>query len=283
MRKRDYLWLLASLWLPALAIGIFFAFLSVFQQIHLDVEGFIEIATLLVTLAGLTIAILIGVYTAIYVQSRSKRESGFSLFFASLNDFTELMRKLHIDLRDILPVKPCSYDDWAKALESLMDKLHSLTPSWKGNEVDRGLEKQIQQYACRFGKLCESVGTDIYLSIYPTRHDRFLRGVLLGLLTMEEAIEGQRLSMRLAWLLPSFVFLLALCFIVRIVAELGVDQVSLQAGSLINLGLTSGLSSALIIHIVMSILVIYVWQKQVRKRDQAWETPGSSPANRMQV
>ena len=163
-----------------------------------------------------------------------------------------------------------------------MDKLHSLTPSWEGYDADRSLEKQIQHYTNRFEKMCESVGTDIYLSIYPTRHDRFLRGVLLGLLTMEEALEGQRLSMRLVWLLPSFVFLLALCFIVRTVAELEMNQVSSQAASIINLGLTSGLFSTFTIHIVMSILVIYHWQKQVRRRDQAWETPGISPANRMQ-
>ena len=279
MSKRYYPWLLVSLWLPALCAGMFFLFLSAYQQIHLDVEGFIEIATLLVTLAGLTIAILIGVYTAIYVQSRSKRESGFNMFFASLNDFTELTRNLHFHLRQKMPQKPRGYDDWCKESGALMDRLHSLKPAWEGYEADCGLEKQMGEYARRFEKLCDSAGPDFLLSIYPTRHDRLLKAALLGLLTMEEAIEGQKLSMRLTWLLPSFAFLLALCFIVRIVAELGLDLVNSQVGSNINLALTSSLSSALIVHIVMSMLVIYHWQKQVWIRDRAWATVDSSPAN----
>ena len=273
MGWRYYCWLLAGLWGPALITVMFFVLLSAFQQILLNVEGFIEISNLLVTLTGLTIAILIGVYTAIYVQSRSKRESGFDAFFASLNDLSELTREVHFVLRDNLPDEPQFYDQWGEALESLLDRLHAVTPSWPGYETDAGLEAQILKYNGVFKKLCDSIGTDFYLTIYPMRHDRHLRGVLLGLLTMEEAIEGNSLSSRLSWILPSLAGLLALCGIGRIVAEFRPDGWGWFTADTINLSLTAGLSMALISHIIQSIGVIYYWQYQVGKRDREWETP----------
>ena len=264
-------WLLAGLWGPALFIGGLLGIRSAFQPILLNLEGFTEIINLLVTLTGLTIAILIGVYTAIYVQSRSKRESGFVAYFASLNDLSELTREVHLVLLNSFPDRPRFYDQWGEALESLLDRLHSVTPSWPGYEADPDLEKQILEYADVFKKLCESSETDFRLTIYPMRHDRHLRGILLGLLTMEEAIEGSNLSSRLTWILPSLTGVLALCGIGRIVAEFRMEGWRWFTADTINLSLTAGLSIALIVQIFMSIAVIYYWQRQVGKRDREWK------------
>ena len=273
MSWRYYGWLLAGLWGPGLFMALLFGALSASQPIHLNVEGFIEITNLLVTLTGLTIAILIGVYTAIYVQSRSKRETGFDVFFASLNDLSELTREVHLVLRDNLRDKPRSYDQWGKALESLMDRLHSITPSWPGYEKDPSLEEQMHKYAGVFKKLCVSSGTDFYLTVYPMRHDRHLRGALLGLLTMEEAILGNRLSSSLTLILPSLAGVLALCGLCRIVAEFRLVGWGWFTADTMNLSLTAGLSMALIVHIILSIGVIYYWQEQVGKRDGEWKPP----------
>ena len=273
MSWRYYGWLLAALWGPAFFMGTFFGVLSAFERIRLNVEGFIEITNLLVTLTGLTIAILIGVHSAIYVQSRSKRETGFDAFFASLNDLSDLTREVHLVLRDNLPEKPRFYDQWGKALESLMHKLHSITPSWPGYEKDPGLEEQMHKYAGEFKKLCVSLGTDFYLTTYPMRHDRYLRGVLLGLLTMEESIEGNKLSSGLTLILPSLTGLLALCGLCRIVAEFRLGGWGWLTADTLNLSLISGLSVALIVQIILSIAVIYHWQEQVGKRDGEWKPP----------
>ena len=279
MEKKDYAFLLASLWSPALIVGAYFAFSPESQHIPVYVEGFKEIISILVTLTGLIMAILIGVYTAIYVQSRSKRESGFDNFFSSLNDFTELMQNLQFDLRHFTSQKPKHYDEWLGSLAALVNRLHLIKPSWPGYDAEPDLENQMCDYAHQFKELCDSAGTDFQISVYPTRHDRFLKGASLGLLTMEEAIEGQKLSMRLTLLLPSFAFLLVLCFIARIVAELRLDLVSSQIANNINLALTSGLSTALIFHTLMSIFVIYHWQERVRIRDEAWAPTSSSPSS----
>lgn len=115
------------------------------------------------------------------------------------------------------------------------------------------------------------LGDSWQISIYPTRHETLLKGVLLGLLTMEESVRGLLLSQRLAWLLPSFLFLLGLSFAARFIAELRLGIVGPDLATSINLVLAAGLVATLIFHTFMAMGVIWEWQKQVPKRDDTWK------------
>ena len=270
MTKSDYLYGLLPIWIGSLVIAILSTEFAKDYQVHISLEGFIAIINLIITLLGITIAILFAICISIYVQSRSTRGIGFGKFSSSLFDYTELIRELQVNLNETLTVKPKGYDGWSAQVASLMKKLHFLTPSWPSKRADSSLYCQLHRYALRFQELSDSLGADFAASKYPIRHDQNLKGVLLGLLTMDEAREGYMLSMRLMMVLSSFTSLLALCSIARIIAELRLGFMPENIAVLVNVFSISSLFTALILHMFMSILIIFHWQNEVQKRDKAW-------------
>ena len=270
MGKAFHFYFAVSLWAPGIIVGALAWGWSISPHVNLTVDGFIPVATLLVTLVGLSVSILTGVYTAVYVYARMKRESGFNQFFSSLSGLIEMTQSIHAEMRGNQVQSSPEYSVWLYESENSLARLREVKPSWKGYRTDCCLEQQLVTYSNSFEDLTVSSGEEFQGSSYPPRFERFLKGVLLGLLTMEESIQGQLLSQRLTWLLTSFLVLLGLSFIVRIVAELRLGEVGPGWATSINLVLAAGLATTLFMHTLIAMFVIWEWQKQVRKRDDAW-------------
>ena len=220
-----------------------------------------EIANLLLTIPGVSIAILIAVFTAVYAQSRTKRESGFSTFFASLGDFTALMVDVTICMRHMPPRKLEGCNDWSSHLESLMDRLHAITPSWRGSRRDSGLMPQIFLYAQKFNVLCSLLGEDFDRTGYPMKHDQYVKGMLSGILTMDEAIEGYRTSRDLLLTVSMLTLLLAMCFIVRVVAGSDLLNGTVESAFRFNSWLVLAMSLVLVFNVGGGIYLIFDWQR----------------------
>lgn len=128
MSRSFYAWLMASLWVPGLIVGVLTGLVSSSPQVHLTVDGFIPIVSILVTLVGLSLSILIVVYTAIYVYARMKRESGFNQFLSSSSGLIELTQSVHRELNDNPVRQQSEYYLWVHEAEGIMDRLRTIGP-----------------------------------------------------------------------------------------------------------------------------------------------------------
>ena len=270
MMKHRLLIFFLCAWVSPIGLAYFYVWPLGIIEFGLSKYEVAEITSLFLTVLGVSIAILIAVFTAVYVQSRTKRESGFSTFFASLGDFTALMVDVSVYLRHMPPRKPEGCSDWSIHLEVLMDRLHAITPSWKGCKNDSGLLPQFLLYAPKFNALCSSLGEDFDRTGYPMKHDLNIKGMLSGILTMDEAIEGYRTSRDLllvGWMLT---LLLATCIIVRVVAGSDLINGTIESAFLFNSWLVLTLFFLLVFNIGGAIFLIFDWQREVQKQDSAW-------------
>ena len=236
----------------------------------IDADGVGDITGLLIGFLGVAIAILMAVFTAIYVQSTGKRETGFNAFSESLAEFTELARNLNLKLTNSPPPIQNSnaVQEWFCQLEFIMYRLNKVTPFWKGYELDITLENQMNHYVSRFDKMKCFWGLNFMTSEYPTGHDKCMRGVLIGLLTMDEGIVGNLLSKRLTWILIFLSVLLVVAFIVRIISELGLGG----TGDFVNLFAVISLPLVAIFHFWAVIYSVGLWREDIQKRSKIWES-----------
>ena len=261
--------------LPLWFIPLVFSWAVTYVLIRLRVgvllkpEDVSQITGPLIAFLGISIAILIAVFTSIYVQSRGKRESGFNAFHEAFSDFTELIRRFKNELDEVFCQKARVFYEWSCCLEFIMGKLREIKPAWGGYDSDPKLENHILGYVWQFERLIESLGTTALRSEYPTLHDRYIRGMLIGLLTMEEAIVGSLLSKRLTRILWSFSVLLVLSFFVLIASAL---KPEFEMAGFVNLLVIVGMSLVAIAHFLAVIVLIFRWQRDVQKRDKEWQS-----------
>ena len=263
-------------WLFPLLVSGGIAFLVYDFSSKLTASQVRDITGPMLTFLGVAVAILIAVFTATYVQSRNKRESGFNTFDTAIIEFRKLTRELINEIRknhspDIISSKVVQ--DRSTQCVSISKRLMNITPSWEGYESDTGLEPQLLRYFRRFDRMKEFIGQDLIVSEYPINHDEHIRGLLIGLLTMEEGVVGKLLSKRLMGILFSLSVLLVVSFAVRITSELGLIYVPpVGTHEFANLFVVVSLPSIAAAHFFAVIYFICVWQEAIQQRDEAWRT-----------
>ena len=265
---------LGRLWLPP----IVFSFVAIAALSYWDGTGFSFPANKLVSVSadllgfmGIVTAILIGVLTSIYVQSRSTNTSGYSQFIEALDE----VRFIPIQMRERSSrAQPSDQDllrDWANRTTALEERLNEVTMDWQGWETDRTLESDVLNYVDENQTILTQMGTFIASDVVWSRIwiniDVQVRRILIGLRAMDEGIVGQQLVNRLFNVFISLVVLLSAGVGIRIVADVGYGSESPDLG---NLYFAILIGMITVFHLAEIGLAANSWRRALQRKRDAW-------------
>ena len=218
----------------------------------------------LITFLGIITAILIAVFASVYVQSRGNQVTGFDIFFRSLSAFKNLIPE--IDEMDAQSNQR-TFEDWGQQAISFAKKLNRITPGWQGYDAHPKFEDELLEYAESSKRWTRgAIGQWEDFSI---RHDDHIKGILIGLRLMDEGTIEVRLVSRLRRVFFSLVTLLVLSLIIRALAEPSII-ISINRLETLNLILYVFLPSVAIAHLLALAHAIWVWRRDMNKRDREW-------------
>ena len=237
------------------------------------VEGFarekvVSIASTLLVFLGIVTAILIAVFTTAHSQGRRNQIAGFDMFLRSLGEFKHSMSRVaDLQKKATLESGLVVLERWVSLGNILEYKWNRITPSWGGYELNPEMEHDMNSYMQLSTKFALRV-TDLPLG---TRiaHELSLRGILHGLLTIDESTVERDLAVRLFKIFWSVSILLILCIAVRTIGELEYGGTH-ATWSWINFFIYISLPGVAIANLGALVYAIVEWRSSISKRDKAW-------------
>jgi hypothetical protein len=222
----------------------------------------------LLAFLGVAVAVLIGFFATIYVNSRNTRHTGFDKVRQSTDELELISDELHIEADHESGTIKDEIKQFAVDTDTLIEQLNNIRPTWEGYTATPFIEALLVKYV----EL-----TTIHTIELPKEHNvsklrqsamRKIRSIPVGLLRIEEAAAGERMSSRMLGVFGSMAILVVFVLVFRLSSSIILGQ---QPSARTNLYVAIGLTSAAAAHFLAMIVVMVWWLLELKKIEKPWK------------